>query len=213
MAKAKTTVNVPEISRNIDGFVYYMRNGKTYIRKYSKTPYANTPGQQAVREAFTRIIAIWKKNRGLLRATWELFGKKKDLTGYTAFIGANANLQRNGKPLVLFKEMGIEEEPENFAAASGGAGEIVCSFDGAANGHHLSVFAQRKENGIAEGKIKRFDAGAGISSFTVKGLVPGEEYFVYGVFTDAPYAEASLASGSVGTLALAGAEGARARSK
>lgn len=204
MAKAKTTVNVPEISRNIDGFVYYMRNGKTYIRKYSKTPNANTPAQQAVREAFSRVIAIWKKNSGLLRTTWDLYGKKKELTGFTAFIGANANLQRTGKPLVLFKEMGIENEPENFAAASGGAGEIVCSFDGPANGHHLSVFAQRKENGVADGKVRRFDAGAGVSSFTVKGLEPGLEYFVYGVFTDAPFAEATISSASASAIASAG---------
>ena len=205
MAKAKTTVNVPEISRNIDGFVYYMRNGKTYIRKYTKARDVNSPAQQAVREAFSRVIAIWKKNRGLMRSTWELFGKKKELSGYAAFIGANANALRFGKPLSLFKEMGIEDEPENFAATAGGTGEIVCSFEGDANGHHLTLFTQRKENGVADGKIRRFDAGSGISSFTLKGLEPGMEYFVYGLFTDAPYAEATLASASVAARATAGA--------
>ena len=191
--------------RTIDGFVYYMRNGTTYIRKYTKARDVNSPAQQAVREAFSRVIAIWKKNRGLMRSTWELFGKKKDLSGYAAFIGANANALRFGKPLSLFKEMGIEDEPENFAATAGGTGEIVCSFEGDANGHHLTLFTQRKENGVADGKIRRFDAGSGISSFTLKGLEPGMEYFVYGLFTDAPYAEATIASASVAARATAGA--------
>lgn len=205
MAKAKTTVSVPEISRNIDGFVYYSRFGKTYIRPYKPKSGGDTPKQHAVREAFTSVVAIWKKNKGVLQTSWRVFAKKKNkMTGFNAFVGANAKFQRDGEPLKLTRALGIDDELENFTAAPGGAGEIVCSFEGSANGYHLAVYTQKKENGVAEGKIKRYDAGAGLTAYTVTGLTTGEEYFVYGVFTDAPYAEATKVSASAGVLCAAG---------
>ncbi len=100
--------------------------------------------------------------------------------------------------------MGIDEEPEEFVAVSGGPGEIVCALAGPTVGYHLTIFTQKKVNGMGEARLKRFDAGAGVSSFTVTGLVPGVEYCVYGVFTDAPFVEATVVSESASAIATAG---------
>lgn len=204
MAKAKTTASVPEISRNIDGFVYFSRNGNTYIRKYTKPAYSNTPEQAAVRAAFSTVVGIWKRNKGMLHAAWEAFALKRKRTGYNAFIGRNATALRQGRPLSLFVGMGIDEEPEEFVAVPGGPGEIVCALAGPGNGYHLTIFTQKMVNGMGEARLKRFDAGAGVSSFTVTGLSPGVEYCVYGVFSDAPFVEATVVSESAGVVATAG---------
>ncbi len=70
----------------------------------------------------------------------------------------------------------------------------ACGADGRVSPY---IFTQKKVNGMGEARLKRFDAGAGVSSFTVTGLVPGVEYCVYGVFTDAPFVEATVVSESL----------------
>ena len=206
MGKVRTNAAIKGFSNNIDGFVYYERDGKTYVRPYRKPANPRTVKQQKVRDAFLALSSTWKHVDGIVRESWRSIGRKTKISGFNSFLGKNANLQRNGEPLALCMGNNGTAPLAGFAAQPGAnPGEIQVSFTPVNGDHHLAFFAQKKEAETAGGPLTRHDAGAQPASpFTVSGLEPGKTYHVYAVVTDAAYAEATEVSASAAAESATG---------
>ncbi|MBP7584839.1 MAG: hypothetical protein KBA61_12430 [Spirochaetes bacterium] len=206
MGKVKTNAAIKGFSNNIDGFVYYERDGRTLVRPYRKPANPNTMKQKKVRSAFLALVEAWKHVDGILRESWRIEGRKKKISGYCAFLGRNANFQRSGAPLALsVGNNGMAAPSELVAATGANPGEIQVSFQPVNGGHHLAIFTQKKENGAAGGPLARHDAGGNAASpFTVAGLEAGKTYHVYAVVTDEAYDAATGISASSAAEAVAG---------
>ncbi len=207
MGKVRTNAAIKGFSNNIDGFVYYERNGKACVRPYFKPSDPKTHKQQKVRNAFRTLSSLWKQLDGILVESWNALGRTTKVSGYNAFIGANANSQRAGQPLTLCPEYGMEGLTAFTARAGSAAGEIVCEYTPGETVGTPSImfFAQKTEKGIAGGDLARFDGGpASGPSFTLTGLESGCAYHVYAILTDAPYAEATTVSVARSAICTAG---------
>jgi hypothetical protein len=206
MGKVKTNAAIKGFSNNIDGFVYYVRNGKSFVRPYVKPSDPKTAKQRRVREAFLAINKTWKQVDGIMRESWMSVGRKTKISGLNAFLGENANLQRSGAPLNLCAGNNGTAPLAGFAAQPGAnSGEIQVSFTPVNGGHHLTFFAQKKETETAGGPLTRHDAGAQPESpFIVTGLEPGKTYHIYAVVTDTAYSEAAEVSPSTAAETAAG---------
>lgn len=206
MGKVRTNAAIKGFSNNIDGFVYYERDGRAMVRPYRKPSDPKTVKQRRVRAAFLAISETWKQVDGILRESWRLEGRKTKISGFNAFLGKNANLQRAGEPLKLCTGSNGTAPVADLAAAPGAnAGEIQVSFTPVNGGHHLSVFTQKKETDMARGPLARHDAGENAASpYTVRGLEPGQTYHVYAVVTDAAYADATEVSASAAAESATG---------
>jgi hypothetical protein len=206
MGKVRTNAAIKGFSNNIDGFVYYERDGKAFVRPYFKPSDPKTAKQRKVREAFLVLVETWKQVNGIMRESWRLEGRKTKISGFNSFLGKNANLQRNGEPLALcVGNNSTAPLAEIFAQPGTNAGEIQVSFNPVNGGHHLAIFTQMKGTGTACGPLARHDAGANPPSpFTVTGLEPGKTYHVYAVVTDAAYDGAAEISASSAAVSVAG---------
>jgi hypothetical protein len=206
MGKVRTNAAIKGFSNNIDGFVYYERDGRTLVRPYRKPANPNTMKQRKVRSAFLALVETWKHVDGIVRETWGIEGRRKKISGYNAFMGRNANLQRNGEPLTLCTGNNGTAPLADLAAQPGAsAGEIQLSFAPVNGGHHLAFFTQKKEKDTAGGPLSRHDAGANAPSpFSVTGLEAGQTYHVYAVITDEAYDAATEVSASATAVGVAG---------
>ncbi|TAL34418.1 MAG: hypothetical protein EPN93_11890 [Spirochaetes bacterium] len=188
--------------------VYSKWKGINYARTYSKPTGEPTEKQQNIRNAFGKLVQDWKQLNGVMHLGWETYAENRNLTGFNAFIGANSANQKKGLPLRLFREMG-EESLMNFTVVPGAAaGEISVSFLRTEEiaGRHVTFFTQKKVNGLAQGKFRRYDGGVDTAPpFTISGLEAGQEYFVYGVVTDSAFGTAAKASESDSAVCAAGA--------
>ncbi len=189
--------------------VFYEIDGIPRARKRPSRREKNSPAQDEVNTAFGKVGGDCKYLEGIVQSSREAIAdRKKRKTGYSLFMGANTTLQRKGEPLALSRPLG-EQPLAGFRALPGSSsGEINCEFAWSASqaGKHVTFFIQKKENGLAAGEIVRVDGGAGpVSPYTLNGLEPGAEYFVYALVTDRAYGEAqtvSLARGTVSASAV-----------
>lgn len=199
---------VEGFKHKLGNLVFYERGDETFARRLGDYRDAKSPAQMAVREAFSELASVWKSMSGLMQRSWKEFSRnrKSSGSGYNAFMGRNTRLQREGNPITLFQSMG-EDRLEGFAASTGASsGEIECVFQPVTGGRHITVFLQKRENGLYRGALIRHDAGAGaVSPVVISGLEPGAEYALYAVVTDYEYAHATTVSASASATAAAGA--------
>jgi len=198
MANFKLSPAFESVSKKLGNMVFYNLEGDTFARKTPGKRNKTTPAQDEVNSSFTQMSSNWKYLEGIIQFSWNMHAKKKKrLTGYSAFIGANVNRQRNGEPMELSRPMG-EMGLASFSANSGSAsGEIICEFvkNAQDSGKYVTFFHQKKENNSASGEIVRRETPEGaLSPFTLAGCEPGSEYFVYAVITDKAYGEAETVS-------------------
>lgn len=70
MAKIKTSALVADIKGTVGGNVFAANKGGNYVRRYKKPTNANTPKQQAVREAFGYMTGLWRGLTEVERTSW-----------------------------------------------------------------------------------------------------------------------------------------------
>lgn len=200
MSKIKLMSLVKENRGKLGDVIFSEWKGIPYVRDYVKTEDPNTPKQQEVRSAFTRLSKLWKSSNGVMCMSWDQYvdARKLSMTGFNAFIGANSKRERAGEPLELFRPMG-EEPLADFAAEAGASsGEITCTFTPPVNGSHITFFTRKVSGGGEIELLRKHDAGTGTASpYTITGLEPGAAYHVYGVVTDAAYDESAMVSSAV----------------
>ncbi len=206
MAKVTYNTLIKDVRNRLDNVVFSKWKDTSYVRPYTKPSNPNSPEQLKIRNAFSRLVKNWKEADGLLLKSWNNYAKGLNMTGYNAFIGANAKLQKNGEPIELFKPIG-EPGLASFNAAKGNnAGEIKCLIQSpnGANGKHLTIFTQKSITGIASGPIARHDMGViNGHEYLLPGLETGTIYFIYAVITNNNYSDASKISESTGTISEA----------
>ncbi len=194
MSKIELSAMLVDARKKFGDVVYTKWKGINIARRYTKPTGIATEKQVSTRSAFGKLVKDWKQLNGIMHLGWDIYAENKNLTGYNAFIGANSNNQKKGLPLELFRSTG-EESLMNFSVVPGAAaGEISCTFLRTEEiaGKHITFFTQKKVNGIAQPKFRRYDGGVDtVTPFTITGLEAGQEYFVYAVVTDEAYGTAT----------------------
>lgn len=102
---AKTTA--PILSLGASGtiaktMVYSSWRGIPYVRRHLIPSNPNTVGQQATRNVFTTMSAMWKVAPALLTTPWDTFATGRPFLGRNAFIGQNVKLMRGEVDANLF---------------------------------------------------------------------------------------------------------------
>ena len=194
------------LSKRFGNVVFVQMNGKTYMRRIGKYHERNSEAQVAIRHTFTRCSEIWKSMPGILPEAWKVFSKNKGgRAGFGAFMHENFSRIRSGEPLVLCRGLG-EIILETMTAETGASGEIRVSVGPAPSATQcVSVFTQKRTNGISEGVLVRheFSAGGG-TGLSVTGLESGAEYYAYAVVTEGAYIQSTEVSASRGIVCRAG---------
>lgn len=102
---AKTTA--PILSLGASGtiaktMVYSTWRGIPYVRRHLIPSNPNTVGQQATRNVFTTMSAMWKVAPALLTTPWDTFATGRPFLGRNAFIGQNVKAMRGEVDADLF---------------------------------------------------------------------------------------------------------------
>ncbi len=102
---AKTTA--PILSLGASGtiaktMVYSSWRGIPYVRRHLIPSNPNTVGQQATRNVFTTMSAMWKVAPALLTTPWDTFATGRPFLGRNAFIGQNVKAMRAEVDAALF---------------------------------------------------------------------------------------------------------------
>lgn len=201
MAQWELSPAFMKVQRRLGNMVFYELKGRIHARKRPERRKKDSPAQAEVIEAFKKLIGDWRCLDGLMRESWRAAARAhpKHGSGYTLFMGTNLPHRRRGEPLELSMTMG-EDTPPRFLARPGHApGEILCEFACADSpaGRHMSFFIQKREDGLPSGELARIEGGMETGSpFTLGGLDPCCEYFVYAVVTGKAYTESSTVSAS-----------------
>jgi hypothetical protein len=106
MAKIKTSALVADIKGTVGGNVFAANKGGNYVRRYKKPTNANTPKQQAVREAFGSMTGLWRGLTEIQRNSWnegavnfpyqDALGETRIYSGQQLFNKLNNNLVQIG---------------------------------------------------------------------------------------------------------------------
>ncbi len=112
---AKTTA--PILSLGASGtiaktMVYSTWRGIPYVRRHLIPSNPNTTAQQATRNVFTTMSAMWKVAPALLSTPWDTFATGRAFLGRNAFIGQNV------------KAMRAEVDANNFIGSPGARGGL-----------------------------------------------------------------------------------------
>jgi hypothetical protein len=194
------------IRRSIGNIVIYQRDGKYFTRVKPQKSGLKSAAQSEVTDALTRLANCWSAAGAIMRISWLTWGDSRKINGYRGFVKINFAKEKAGEPIELTKQLG-EIEPPVLTATAGGAGEIVCTFSisPADSGRHINFFIVRRLSGKSYGEIRRISGGSEpVSPFTISGLAPGSEYFLYAVLTDSEFKTATEVSASAGVIVTAG---------
>ena len=199
MSKIQLNFLVRDIRKRTDNVIFSKWKGINYVRRYVKLTDAKTEGQLKVREAFNKLVDIWKYMGAPLHRGWNLSAVGEDFTGYNAFIGANVRPLRDNLVMKLFKSTGMDPIRGLSTSVGAQAGEVSIAFEAIPQGRHLTIFSHYLINGETSVMPVRHDMGVSPSSPTsITGLNQSGEYVIYGILSDAPYDSSLIMSESVG---------------
>lgn len=207
MAKVKLSTLVADVRNRLGNVVFSKWKDTNYVKEYTTYSRGSSEKQLEIRNAFALLVSVWRNMGQIMHSSWNAYAQNMNMTGFNAFIKANSARVLECEALELFKKNGEDELVSIAAEDNAPAGEIVCSFSMPQNsaGRHIVFFVQKIMDGKVTDEINTRQTGIDpVSSFTITGLDPGMEYFVYAVITDDEYASASTASVSVSIRATAG---------
>lgn len=206
MADVKINPVFEGFSKKIGDLVFFQVDGKTFVKRKGNPGNPKSMKQMNVRNSLSELVSDWASLPGIMHQGWKELGKKKKMKGNNLFVSENFRKQITGQPIQLFSPVG-NMKLAAFTASQGGPGEIICScsVDGAVDGIHVSLFSKKRSDGMAAGEIVSYNGGADPSlPYTITGLEPGVEYYIYAVVTDGEYSTATVVSASLGVIAAAG---------
>jgi len=207
MAKAELSVLLSDLRNRIGNVVFSKWRDTNYVKEYKVYSGEPTAKQLEVRNAFSLLVSIWKHMGQLHQRAWDVYSSDKNMTSLNAFIGVNSKHVLGNEALELFKPMGEDALLSLNADYDPPTGEIVCSFAHAESlaDKHVIFFTQRVIEGKVTNEVFIHEAGLNPASpFSITGLEPGAEYYVYAIVTDSDYANAALVSSALSMLATAG---------
>jgi len=201
MAQWELSPAFMKVRRRLGNMVFYELKGEIHARKRPSKREKDSPAQAEVISTFKKLIGDWRCLDSVIQESWRAAARSQPRhgSGYTLFMGTNLSHRRRGEPLELSKTLG-QSPLLYFRARLGHApGEIRCEFAFAdpPAGRHLSFYIQKREDGFASGELARIEAGMETASpFTLSGLEPGGEYFIYAAVTEKAYSESLMVSSS-----------------
>jgi hypothetical protein len=178
MAKLTFSPIVTDVRKRLGNVVFSKWKKTNYLRTYSAPTGEATENQKEVRQAFKILVKVWKNLPGALKQSWNVYAKNKNMTGYNAFMAANATLQREGSFLQISRDNGLNSLG-NFSAESVSTGEINCSFILSQDAEEAVIVIQKRENGLGTDDIKTDLTADTVSPFIITGLVSNTEYALY----------------------------------
>ncbi len=206
MADVRLNPVFEAFKKQIGDLVFYELNGKTHVRRKGTPKNPKTPEQVLVRNSLSELVRDWSSMNGIMHLGWQAWASKKKMKGNNAYSSENFEKQRAGEPVELFKPVG-SLKLSSFSALPGQSSEITCSFEitGGSSGRFINFFTKRRDSETEhEGFTMHSSAASPESPFTINGLIPGAEYFVYAVATNAEYDNATEVSASRGVICAAG---------
>ncbi|MFH0976970.1 MAG: hypothetical protein V1874_14400 [Spirochaetota bacterium] len=208
MAKVRLSTLVADVRNRLGNVVFSKWKDTNYVWEYTSYSRGNSEKQAEVRNCFALLVSVWKSMGQVMHSSWNEYSKNMNMTGFNAFIKTNSALVLECEAMELFKSYGENEIVSIIAEGNASAGEIICSFSvpQSSTGRYVVFFVQKIMEGKVTDEIRTHEAGINpVSPFTISGLEPGGEYFVYAVITDGEYSSAVTASASVSVHAVAGA--------
>ncbi|MBN2403110.1 MAG: hypothetical protein JXN64_12010 [Spirochaetes bacterium] len=207
MAKVRLSTLVADVRNRLGNVVFSKWKDTNYVREYTNYSRGNSERQVEIRNAFALLVSIWKNMANAMHASWNSYAKDMNMTGFNAFIKANSARVLDGEALELFKKSGVDELLTVSVEGNASAGEIVCSLSLPENSgaRYIVFFVQRILDENVTDDIRTYKADLNpASQFTITGLEPGAEYFVYAILANSEYASAEGVSASVSMRATAG---------
>ncbi len=207
MSKVTLSPLITDVRKRMGNIVFSKWKDTNYVRQYSSHSRGESEKQLETRTAFSTVVSVWKNMGPAHHASWDMYAQNMNMSGYNAFLKSNLSRVLENSEMELFKSTGEDEPASLYADADPGTGEIICVFSLPViqPEKHVIFFAQMIEDGRISDIISMHDAGADPSSpFTISGLLPGVEYFIYAIAADADYASAETVSAAVCVRAAAG---------
>ncbi len=197
-------------TRSLGDIVFYERNGVLFNRVKGERKKAASAVELEIRKTFRHMTSSWSGSTDAIRKAWNAYALAKGagLSGYNRFIKENYTPAKAGTPLQLCRQMGDIKAPTLTVATATVSGSITGNYvnpAGNPDGKFIQVLAINKKAGETQEKAhvvtEAVTAAAG--DFEITGLIPGDTYFIYAVFTDVNGAAVTKVSESAALTAIA----------
>lgn len=168
--------------------VFSSWKGQPYVRSHVIPANPNSVGQQAVRNAMSRLNVLWFSANSELKGAWDYRVSSRSLrmSGFNQFIKTNHSKEKAGTILTVTPPLRDVPWFQFLGISSGsGSGEIEVSWDTALyTGTHQMKLIIRK-SGTNQFEVPTYvPATMADGSATITGLTGGEDYDVFGYVKD-----------------------------
>lgn len=185
MAKILLSPLIVDIRNKQSDTVFSKWKGVNYIRSRIVPSNPKTAAQIAIRNALSRMVALWQASPGDMTDNQDEWAKGKNLSGFNRWIQLNTVDEKDDALLTVTQEVGFTKLTA-FSANNGGAGagemNIVWTPTPVPADTTLEVYF-RLTTSETWNLFQSFPA-ATASPQTVAGLTAATEYQVYGFLAD-----------------------------
>lgn len=159
--------------------------GINYIRMHVIPHNPKTDAQQAVRDALTRCVTLWRSLSTEIKFWLNSYGVDYRMSGFNIFMKYCRTLEQAAGVLKPVPDSPYEAAPSTFAAVEGvgAGGDIDLTWVDNSSGpfQKIMLLTRLKTSSVFAAMLV---PTAGDESFTITGLSAGGIYDVYGAFYD-----------------------------
>jgi len=180
MARISLSPLIVDVRNKQADTVFSKWKGINYIRSRVVPSNPRTSAQMAIRNALTRLVALFKAAQPTLKLNLDAWARGKDLSGFNRFIGKNVVDEKNNALIDLTEDLGYDKLTTWTASSTATAGEIQITFAPSPVPTGKRIHVHIREQGSSTW-AKKEDIVSGTSSpVTYSGFTSGKVHQVYG---------------------------------
>jgi hypothetical protein len=195
MAKIFLSPLIVDIRAKQSDTVFSKWRGLNYIRSRVIPANPRTSAQQAIRNALTRLVSLWKDARTLIKTNRNYYATGKPYSGFNTFLGDNIVNEKDSLKLDLTRDNGYYKLNSFSMAPTATAGELTLTWDPEATTAIRVFIVLRKQGATVWDQELILVAG---TTTTLSGLESGVVYQGYALRFRGDVAEADLKGNEVG---------------